>query len=135
MPKPTRAQLDADIAEFLRTGGMVTTKPRKKGKGKLAVTDIETSSDEVEQAKAAVRSMYKYGNPAAQAEATDGLNRKLRKLATAVGTALGHVVLGQGHSYECARCGASGECGGTGLFDTEPRGAIFREQCQMKGAK
>ena len=135
MGKPTRAQLDADIAEFLRMGGSVAVKPRKKGKGKPAATDIETLSDEVEQAKASVRAAYKYDTPAAQAEVTGLLNRKLRKLATAVGTALGHVVLGQGHSYECARCGASGECGGAGLFDTEPRGAIFREQCQMKGAR
>ena len=133
MAKPTKAQLDADIAEFLRTGGAVSVKSRKKGAAKA--TEIETLSDEVEQAKAAVRSMYKYGKPADQAEATAGLNRKLRKLATAVGNALGHTVLGQGTSYECARCGASGECGGTGLFDTEPRGAIFREECQLKGGR
>ncbi len=139
MKKSTKAQLDADIAEFLRTGGSVTGAHRPKGR---KASEIEALSDEVEQAKAAVRSMYKTGNQAAMASATAGLGRKLRKLCTAVGTALGHTVgpasagadLGDGpNTYECERCGAAGWCGGNGLLDTEPGGAIFREECQMKG--
>ena len=133
MSKPTKAQMDADIAEFLRTGGRIDPKPGKVKRGKSApraglsssATELEILSDDVEQAKAGVRSMFRHGNPAAQAEATASLARKRRLLGRAVGNSLGHTVHQQGDSYECSRCGASG------YFETEPGGAFFREDCKM----